>query len=94
MQLDFSIPENLAEFRDLVHRMVGDEPVLYSLLGNTMANFDHDAELLAGLTGWSGRRTCSCWRSPPPTRCPTNWPRTRSRSTRAAVPTASSRPAR
>ncbi|MDU0290546.1 L-histidine N(alpha)-methyltransferase [Saccharothrix longispora] len=51
VQLDFSIPENLAEFRDLVHRMVGDEPVLYSLLGNTMANFDHDAELLAGLTG-------------------------------------------
>ncbi|MGM1061475.1 L-histidine N(alpha)-methyltransferase [Saccharothrix sp. Mg75] len=51
VQLDFSIPGNLTEFRDLVHRVVGDEPVLYSLLGNTMANFDHDAELLASLTG-------------------------------------------
>ncbi|MEJ2859496.1 MULTISPECIES: L-histidine N(alpha)-methyltransferase [unclassified Saccharothrix] len=50
VQLDFSITDNLAELRELVHRLVGDEPVLYSLLGNTMANFDHDTELLAGLT--------------------------------------------
>ncbi|TQM79719.1 putative SAM-dependent methyltransferase [Saccharothrix saharensis] len=50
VQLDFSITDNLAELRDLVHRLVGDEPVLYSLLGNTLANFDHDDELLANLT--------------------------------------------
>ncbi|QFZ17918.1 L-histidine N(alpha)-methyltransferase [Saccharothrix syringae] len=50
VQLDFSLRDNLAAFRDLVHRVVGDEPVLYSLLGNTLANFDRDAELLADLT--------------------------------------------
>ncbi|MFJ6673079.1 L-histidine N(alpha)-methyltransferase [Actinosynnema sp. NPDC091369] len=50
VQLDFSINDNLAELRDLVHRLVGDEPVLYSLLGNTLANFDHDDALLANLT--------------------------------------------
>jgi uncharacterized SAM-dependent methyltransferase len=50
VQLDFAITDNLAELRELVHRLVGDEPVLYSLLGNTMANFDQDAELLANLT--------------------------------------------
>lgn len=50
VQLDFSITDNLDELRELVHRLVGDEPVLYSLLGNTLANFDHDTELLANLT--------------------------------------------
>jgi uncharacterized SAM-dependent methyltransferase len=50
VQLDFSIPDNLTELRQLIHRLVGDEPVLYSLLGNTLANFDHDDELLANLT--------------------------------------------
>ncbi len=51
VQIDFSLSENLAELRSLLHRVVGDEPVLFSLLGNTMANFDQDAELLADLTG-------------------------------------------
>ncbi|MER5268301.1 L-histidine N(alpha)-methyltransferase [Actinosynnema sp. NPDC002837] len=50
VQLDFSLRDNLAELRELIHRLVGDEPVLYSLLGNTLANFDHDDELLANLT--------------------------------------------
>ncbi|GLW89744.1 L-histidine N(alpha)-methyltransferase [Actinokineospora globicatena] len=50
VQVDFAIPQNLTELRGLVHRLVGDEPVLYSLLGNTLANFDDDAELLANLT--------------------------------------------
>lgn len=51
VQLDISLGENLAELSELLHRVVGEEPVLYSLLGNTVANFDHDSELLAGLTG-------------------------------------------
>ena len=46
MQLDFAVDENLVEYRRLLHRMVGEEPILYSLLGNTMANFDDDIELL------------------------------------------------
>ncbi|MGQ0839924.1 L-histidine N(alpha)-methyltransferase [Actinokineospora sp.] len=50
VQLDFSIAENLSELTVLLHRLVGDEPILYSLLGNTMANFDNDTALLAGLT--------------------------------------------
>jgi L-histidine N-alpha-methyltransferase len=50
VQLDFAIEENLAEFRQLMHRLVGDEAILFSLLGNTMANFDDDIELLGKLT--------------------------------------------
>ncbi len=46
IQLDFSQPDNLTELRALVHRLVGDDPVIYSLLGNTVANFDDDVELL------------------------------------------------
>lgn len=50
VQLDFAIQENLVELRALLQRLVGDEPVLYSLLGNTLANFDDDLELLRTLT--------------------------------------------
>ncbi|MFH8371097.1 L-histidine N(alpha)-methyltransferase [Streptomyces sp. NPDC018031] len=46
VQLDFALPRNLDRLRALVARTVGDEPVLYSLLGNTLANFDSDAQLL------------------------------------------------
>src|SRR2546430_3616205 len=51
MQLDFAIRENLAELRAFLNHLVGTEPVLYSLLGNTMANFENDVELLGLLTG-------------------------------------------
>lgn len=50
VQLDFAIEENIAELRALLGQLVGDEPILYSLLGNTMANFDDDVDLLAKLT--------------------------------------------
>ncbi|MBB5118292.1 hypothetical protein AF335_30325 [Streptomyces eurocidicus] len=46
VQLDFSMPANLDRLSTLVHRVVGDEPVVYSLLGNTLANFDSDTQLL------------------------------------------------
>lgn len=49
VQLDFAITENLTELRTLLHRVVGDAPILFSLLGNTMANFDEDTDILAGL---------------------------------------------
>jgi L-histidine Nalpha-methyltransferase len=50
VQLDFAIEDNLAELRELLEHLVGDEPILYSLLGNTMANFEDDTVLLGKLT--------------------------------------------
>jgi uncharacterized SAM-dependent methyltransferase len=49
VQLDFSSPDNVAELRRLLHGLFGDQAVLFSLLGNTMANFDNDTELLGML---------------------------------------------
>jgi len=46
IQIDFSFQENVSEFCDLLDGIVGDAPVLYSLLGNTLSNFDMDADLL------------------------------------------------
>jgi uncharacterized SAM-dependent methyltransferase len=51
VQLDFAIQENITELRALLHRLVGEEPILFSLLGNTMANFDDDVALLGTLAG-------------------------------------------
>jgi len=50
VQLDFSVDENVHELDGLRSRLVGDEPVLFSLLGNTMANFDNDVQLVASLS--------------------------------------------
>lgn len=47
VQLDFSLPANLDRLSTLIRRTVGEEPVVYSLLGNTLANFDSDTQLLA-----------------------------------------------
>jgi L-histidine Nalpha-methyltransferase len=46
LQLDFSRPDNLERLRVLIHSIVGEEPVLYSLLGNTIANFADDEGVL------------------------------------------------
>jgi uncharacterized SAM-dependent methyltransferase len=46
VQLDFSSPNNVAELRHLLHGLFGEEAILFSLLGNTMANFVDDTELL------------------------------------------------
>lgn len=50
IQLDFSIADNLDELRQMLDRLVDDEPVLYALTGNTLANFENDAEALATIT--------------------------------------------
>jgi uncharacterized SAM-dependent methyltransferase len=42
MQIDFSIVRNVQESRHLLNQIVGDEPILFSLLGNTLANFERD----------------------------------------------------
>jgi L-histidine N-alpha-methyltransferase len=46
VQLDFSDAESISNFRSLLDVLIRDEPVLFSLLGNTLANFDDDDKLL------------------------------------------------
>lgn len=50
VQLDFSARENITELRRLLHGIFRDEPILFSLLGNTLANFENDAELFRMFT--------------------------------------------
>jgi L-histidine Nalpha-methyltransferase len=49
VQLDFSNAANIVALRQLLRNLFGPEPVLFSLLGNTMANFQHDTEVLTML---------------------------------------------
>lgn len=51
IQLDFSLRHNLAELRRLLDGLFGEQPVLFALLGNTLANFEDDAGVLRMLTG-------------------------------------------
>lgn len=51
VQLDFSIPGHAVALAGVVARLVGDAPVLYSLTGNTLANFTHDRRALRNLAG-------------------------------------------
>jgi L-histidine Nalpha-methyltransferase len=46
VQLDFSSRDNVTELRRAVDVLFGEEAVLFSLLGNTMTNFEKDTELL------------------------------------------------
>ncbi|WP_190467663.1 MULTISPECIES: L-histidine N(alpha)-methyltransferase [Oscillatoriales] len=46
IQIDFSIESNVIELRKLLDRIDNDDPILFSLLGNTLANFPDDIELL------------------------------------------------
>jgi len=50
VQLDFSIADNMEELAEMLARLVGDEPIRFTLTGNTLANFDSDEELLGTLT--------------------------------------------
>jgi uncharacterized SAM-dependent methyltransferase len=50
VQIDFSIADNVVEIRQMLTRLVGQEPLLYTLTGNTLANFESDEEMLATLT--------------------------------------------
>lgn len=49
VQLDFSSLDNVAELRCLLDGLFGKQPILFSLLGNTMTNFEDDTELLGML---------------------------------------------
>jgi len=50
VQLDFSIADNMDELAQMLARLVGNDPILFTLTGNTLANFDSDEELLGTLT--------------------------------------------
>jgi L-histidine Nalpha-methyltransferase len=50
IQIDFSIKSNISELRNLLDQTDADEPILFSLLGNTLANFEDDRKLLADLS--------------------------------------------
>lgn len=50
VQLDFSIADNVEQLGQMLAKLVGDEPLLYGLTGNTLANFESDLELLQTLT--------------------------------------------
>lgn len=50
VQLDFSSQANLTGLWTVLEDLTDGQPVLFSLLGNTVANFDNDAELLRMLT--------------------------------------------
>jgi L-histidine Nalpha-methyltransferase len=47
---DFSLRESLAALRRLLDELFGPTPVLFSLLGNTIASFDEDAVVLSRLS--------------------------------------------
>ena len=46
VQIDFAITENASELRRLLQALLGDAPIVFSLLGNTLANFEDDVDLL------------------------------------------------
>jgi len=46
LQFDFSIPRNVIALRDELTAIFEDEPILFSLLGNTAANFEQDSALV------------------------------------------------
>jgi L-histidine Nalpha-methyltransferase len=50
IQLDFGDPDNLLALKTLLGELVGDEPILYSLLGNTLSNFRNGELLLSRLS--------------------------------------------
>ncbi len=50
VQVDFSTSKSISDLRKLLDRVVGDTPVLFSLLGNTLANFEDDAKILQTLS--------------------------------------------
>lgn len=51
VQIDFSSTPNVESLRKLLDGLLHEEPILFSLLGNTLANFDEDMELLSTLSG-------------------------------------------
>jgi L-histidine Nalpha-methyltransferase len=49
IQIDFSTTRNVAELRKLLDEVDNGDPLLFSLLGNTLANFHYDSQLLKNI---------------------------------------------
>jgi uncharacterized SAM-dependent methyltransferase len=49
IQLDFSNRQNVHELERLLRHILGDDPIVFGLLGNTIANFENDERLLRSL---------------------------------------------
>lgn len=49
LQVDFEDQERLYELRGILNRLNDKKPTIFSLLGNTLANFDYDTNLLSNL---------------------------------------------
>ncbi|MBO3745392.1 L-histidine N(alpha)-methyltransferase [Streptosporangiaceae bacterium NEAU-GS5] len=50
IELDFEGAASIRVLRELLDSLVGDEPILFSLLGNTLGNVDRDLEFTRNLT--------------------------------------------
>ncbi|HTR76318.1 MAG TPA: L-histidine N(alpha)-methyltransferase [Solirubrobacterales bacterium] len=50
IELDITDAEALQGLKIIIHELTGDSPVLYSLLGNTLANFSDDRRMLNQIT--------------------------------------------
>jgi L-histidine Nalpha-methyltransferase len=50
IQIDFSDNKRVKNLRELIDRIAPDHPILFSLLGNTLANFKDDSEVLKTLS--------------------------------------------
>jgi uncharacterized SAM-dependent methyltransferase len=50
IQLDISNRQNVQELKRLLRHLLGDDPIMFGLLGNTMANFQNDERLLRSLS--------------------------------------------
>ncbi|MCE8428902.1 MAG: hypothetical protein J5U19_10990 [Candidatus Methanoperedens sp.] len=49
LEVDFSNPKRLYEIRSILD-ILSDEPIIFGLLGNTLANFDDDNRLLGNVS--------------------------------------------
>ena len=54
IQMDFSQQSNISDLSAMVRNCCAEEPVLYSILGNTIGNFQNDEERLTTLVSVLG----------------------------------------
>ena len=92
---DFSLRESAAALRRLLDELFGATPVLFSLLGNTIAHFDDDLRCSHGSpVSCSGRRPPAAGGRGDHRSVSQAWPRWPPTNTPRARPSASSSPAR
>jgi L-histidine Nalpha-methyltransferase len=60
LQLDFSKPEKLKKLRSMLDAFCENKPIIFSLLGNTVSNFNDDQDLLHNLSSILKVGDCYC----------------------------------